>query len=42
MSAGIARMDQHFAAFSFVDRITELEPAKRARKLVVYAPKTTA
>ena len=31
MSAGIARMDQHFAAFSFVDRITELEPAKRAR-----------
>jgi len=24
-------MDEHFAAFSFVDRITELEPAKRAR-----------
>ena len=31
LTAAAARMTDHFAAFSFVDRITELEPGTRAR-----------
>jgi hypothetical protein len=28
-------MDEHFAAFSFVDRITALDPGKSARRVCV-------